>query len=155
MTSVKALSAPAVPAAGEPHVAVLVGVLMQEIRDRFAAEDWGPLRQSHFRLLSNVPREGIRITDLGERLRMTKQASGQFVSALVDTGHLEVCPDPHDARVRVVVRTALGDETVKAFNARILRMERKWAKAVGPERYAEFRRVLQDLGEMLTRPAGQ
>jgi hypothetical protein len=33
--------------------------------------------------LHNVPPEGIRITDLGERLGMTKQASGQFVSALM------------------------------------------------------------------------
>jgi DNA-binding MarR family transcriptional regulator len=147
MTSVKAYTAHpvAVPAAGEPHFAVLAGKLMQEIRDTFAAEDWGGLRQSHFRLLSNVPRDGISITELGERLGMTKQASGQFVTQLIGTGHLEARNDPHDGRVRVVVRTALGDRTVKATNARILRIERKWAKVVGPARYAEFRQVLKEL----------
>lgn len=144
-----------VPAAGEPHVAILIGALMQEIRDTFAAEDWDGLRQSHFRLLSYVPPDGIRITDLGERLGMTKQASGQFVTSLVGTGHLATRHHPHDGRVRVVVRTALGDATVKAFNARILRLERRWAKAVGPERYADFRRVLQEVGESLTPTAGQ
>ena len=149
MTSVKGLSGSGVPSVDEPHVAVLMGVLMQEIRATFMAEDWGGLRQSHIRLLSNVPREGIRITDLGERLGMTKQASGQFVTQLIGTGHLEARTDPHDGRVRVVVRTDLGDRTVKAANARILRIERGWAKAVGPERYAEFRRVLQELGENL------
>ena len=93
MTSVKAHSGTgAVPAAGEPHVAILIGALMEEIRDTFAAEDWDGLRQSHFRLLSNVPRDGIRITDLGERLGMTKQASGQFVTSLVGTGHLAGAP---------------------------------------------------------------
>jgi DNA-binding MarR family transcriptional regulator len=149
MTSVKARSGRGVPSIGEPHVAVLMGVLMQEIRATFAAEEWGGLRQSHFRLLHNVPPDGIRITDLGERLGMTKQASGQFVSALIDTGHLAARHDPHDGRVRVVVRTSLGDQTVKAFNARILRLERSWAKVVGPARYAEFRQVLQELGDNL------
>ena len=145
MTSVKAHSGSGVPPAGEPHFAALGGKLMQEIRDTFAAEDWGGLRQSHLRLLSNVPREGISITDLGERLRMTKQASGQFVTQLIGTGHLQARTDPHDGRVRIVLRTALGDRTVKAANARILRIERKWAKAVGPARYAEFRQVLKEL----------
>jgi DNA-binding MarR family transcriptional regulator len=149
MTSVKARSGRGVPNVGEPHVAQLMGALMQEIRSTFAAEDWGGLRQSHFRLLSNVPPDGIRITDLGERLGMTKQASGQFVSALIDTGHLAARPDPHDGRARVVVRTALGDQAVRAFDARILRLERAWAKVVGPARYADFRRVLQELGENL------
>jgi DNA-binding MarR family transcriptional regulator len=147
MTSVKAHSARhvAVPAAGEPHFAVLAGKLMQEIRATFEAEDWGGLRQSHLRLLSNVPRDGISITELGERLSMTKQASGQFATQLIGTGHLEARTDPHDGRVRVVVRTTLGDRTVKAANTRILRIERKWAKVVGAERYAEFRAVLQEL----------
>ena len=149
MTSVKARSGRGVPSVGEPHVAVLMGALMQEIRATFAAEDCGGLRQSHFRLLHSVPPDGIRITDLGERLGMTKQASGQFVSALIDTGHLVARPDPHDGRARVVVRTSLGDQTVKAFSARILRLERAWAKVVGPARYADFRQVLQELGENL------
>ena len=149
MTSVKAHPGRGVPRLDEPHVAELMGALMQEIRETFASEDWGGLRQSHFRLLHNVPRDGIRITDLGERLGMTKQASGQFVSALIDTGHLVARPDPHDGRARVVVRTSLGDQTVKAFSARILRLERAWAKVVGPARYAVFRQVLQELGENL------
>jgi DNA-binding MarR family transcriptional regulator len=126
-----------------------MGRLMQEVRDIFAAEDWDGLRQSHFRLMSYVPRNGIRITDLAERLGMTKQASGQFVSFLIGTGHLEARSDPRDARVRVVVRTALGDQTVKSVDARIRGIERAWAKVVGPARYADFRQVLVELGDNL------
>jgi DNA-binding MarR family transcriptional regulator len=126
-----------------------MGRLMQNVRDTFAAEDWDGLRQSHFRLLHHVPREGISITDLADRLGMTKQASGQFVSYLVGTGHLEVRSDSSDRRVRVVVRTPLGGRTVKAVNARIGRIERQWSKHVGAERYAEFRGVLEALGRHL------
>ena len=110
-----------------------------------AVEDWGGLRQSHFRLLSLVPREGISISDLAVPLSMTKQAVGQFVGGLEASGHLAVRGEPTDRRVRRVVRTPLGDATVRRVNARIRRIERSWARQVGEERYAEFKAVLRDL----------
>lgn len=149
MTSVKGDAPPSIGATADEHVVALMGLLMQYVRDTFAAEDWGGLRQSHFRLLHYVPREGISITDLADRLGMTKQASGQFVSHLVGTGHLEVRTDPGDRRVRVVVRTPLGGRTVKAVNARVARIERQWSEHVGAARYAEFRGVLDALGQHL------
>ena len=127
------------------HVPQLVGKLMFEVRDTFAAEDWGGLRQSHFRLLTYVPRDGISVTELAQSLRMSKQACGQFVTQLEATGHLAIRADATDRRVRVIVRTALGDRTLKASNARIRRIEREWARRVGVDRYATFRAVLEEL----------
>src|SRR5664279_1086155 len=109
MTFVKGEVRSADITAADVPVVELMGRLMQEVRETFAAEDWGGLRQSHFRLMYNVPRDGISITDLADRLHMTKQAGGQFVTLLAGTGHLEVRSDPADRRARVVVRTALGD----------------------------------------------
>jgi len=146
MTSVKGLERPApLPDWVDVHAAVLVGRLMEEIRLAFDGEDWGGLRQSHFRLLAQVPPAGISVTDLAATLRMTKQAAGQFVTQLEGTGHLTTRTDPGDRRVRLVVRTPLGDRTSKAVTARIRRVERAWARRVGAERYAEFRAVLEDL----------
>jgi DNA-binding MarR family transcriptional regulator len=145
MTSVKGEKSRPVPAAGETHIAVLAGQLMREIRDTFAAEDWGGLRQSHFRLMSQVPRGGISVTALAVQVGMTKQGCGQFVNQLRGSGHLDIRSDPADRRVRVVVRTPLGDRTIKAVEARILRIERSWARQVGRERYADFRAVLQEI----------
>ena len=134
----------------DPHVAVLLGKLLLEVRAAFAGEDWGGLRQSHFRLLSQVPPAGISVTDLALLLGMTKQAVGQFVTSLVESGHLEVRASPADRRVRLVVRTRLGDDTNRAVTAGIRRVERQWARRVGPERYAAFRDVLETLA-----PRGQ
>ena len=145
MTRVKAPLLPGVPEHVDLHVAVLAGRLMAEIREVFAGEDWDGLRQSHFRLLSLVPPEGISVTELAERLGMTKQAAGQFVTQLEGTGHLETQVDPADRRLRVVIRTALGDRTNKAVTARIRRIERAWARRVGEDRYAEFRDVLTEI----------
>ena len=74
MTSVKGFPAE------ELHVPLLMGLLFREVRDVYAAEDWDGLRQSHFRVISSVPPEGISVTDLGERVGMTKQGCGQFVT---------------------------------------------------------------------------
>lgn len=137
-----------------PHAAVLMGQAMQHIRATFAAEDWGGLRQSHFRLLSCVPAAGVSITDLAELLAMTKQGCGQFVSFLSDSGHLTVAENPDDRRARVVQRTPLGDRTVQAVNERIYRIEQEWAELVGPRRYATFRRVLLELTADSTRRPG-
>ena len=145
MTRVKPVVRPPVPDHVDRHVAVLAGRLMSDIRDVFAAEDWDGLRQSHFRLLANVPPDGITVTELAELLQMTKQAAGQFVTQLESTGHLETRADPADRRLRVITRTALGDRTTKAVTARIRRIERGWARRVGEERYALFRDVLTEI----------
>lgn len=140
MTSVKSF----VPRT-ERHAALLMGLLMRQVHDVFAAEDWKGLRQSHFRVISAVPPEGITITELGERVGMTKQGCGQFVTQLSQTGHLRVEHSPADRRTRIVYRTSAGNRTIAAVTARNLRLEQDWAEQVGPERYRVFREVLEDL----------
>ena len=128
-----------------PHVAVLLGETLDAIRQIFRTEDWGGLRQSHFRLLTLIPDEGISVTDLAARLGMTKQGCGQFVTLLTQGGQLQTGPDVHDRRVRMVRRTPVGDRVVAAVNQRIQRIEEDWAEHVGPQRYATFRAVMHDL----------
>ena len=76
---------------------------------------------------------------------MTTQAAGQFVSALVESGHLVQVPDPSDGRARLVSRTAAGTRAVRLVRRRIAALEATWADQVGPQRYATFRSVLRDL----------
>lgn len=131
--------------AQERHLAMLLGTVMERLRDRLLAEDWGGLRSSHFRVIGNVPAEGINVTDLAERLGMTKQGCGQFVSQLVGTGHLATAPDPGDGRARLVRRTPLGEQNVRDVAARNAAIEDEWRAAVGDRRYATFRKVLEEL----------
>jgi DNA-binding MarR family transcriptional regulator len=140
MSSVKRV----VPAE-ERQVPLMMGLLFREVSRTFAEEDWGGLRQSHFRVISSVPAEGISVTELAERLGMTKQWCGQFVSSLVASRHLRVTQDPADRRVRLVRRTAKGGRTIAAVTARILAIEEDWAAQVGERRYRTFRRVLEEL----------
>ncbi|MTD15603.1 MarR family transcriptional regulator [Nakamurella sp. YIM 132087] len=132
---------------GERHVAVLLGGLLQGVRDAFDPVEWGGLRQSHFRVISSVPAGGISVTELAERVGMTKQGCGQFVAQLVASGHLTSEPGPVDARVRIVRRTPLGEENVVAVTARMDMVEQAWRERVGDRRYATFRKVLEQLAD--------
>ncbi len=129
----------------EIHAPMLMGMLFREVHAIFENEDWDDLRQSHFRVISAVPEQGVSITELGERVRMTKQGCGQFVAHLVDTGHLATDTDPSDRRVRVVRRTQLGQQMLDAVRDRNTRIEQDWAEQVGQERYQIFRAVLEEL----------
>jgi DNA-binding MarR family transcriptional regulator len=129
----------------EVQVALLMGLLFREISQTFADEDWGGLRQSSFRVISAVPEGGINVTELGDRLGMTKQGCGQFVTQLEQTGHLRTEADPSDRRVRRVHRTPRGHETIAAVTQRMLRLEDDWAQIVGERRYRTFRRVLEEI----------
>ena len=141
MTTVKGFPAE------EVHVPLLMGLLFREVRDVYAAESWGGLRPSHFRVISSVPPEGISVTDLGERVGMTKQGCGQFVTSLVGSGHLKVHQDPTDRRVRLVRRTPKGRRLIARVTARTLEIEEEWASQVGERRYRTFRKVLEELAE--------
>ena len=131
--------------AAQTHAPMLMGLLFRQVHAIFATEDWDGLRQSHFRVMSAVPEQGVSITELGERVGMTKQGCGQFVTQLVETGHLATELDPSDRRVRLVRRTPLGQQVLDAVRERNLRIEQVWAEQVGHERYRVFRGVLEEL----------
>lgn len=133
------------PDGGDIHVAVLAGLLFGKIRTAFDPDEWEGLRQSHFRLLSNVPDTGLTITELAEVLGMTKQGCGQFVTALVASKHLRTASDRHDRRVRRVFRTARADRLMRAVDDHLATLEQEWATQVGPRRYATFRTVLTEI----------
>lgn len=136
---------PRVPEEDGPHLAVLTEQLLQRVRHALLEHDWEGLRVVHFRVLGFVPAEGTTISALAEPLRMTKQAAGQFVAQLEQSGHLELRVDERDRRRRVVVRTGRGDQLVAQVDAAVAELEREWAEQIGEQRYAVFRDVLVEL----------
>jgi DNA-binding MarR family transcriptional regulator len=99
-------------------------------------------------VLGHVPPEGITVTDLADRVGMTKQGIGQFVTQLTESRHLRVSPHPDDRRVRIVHRTAKGDTSVRDLNALLEELEETWAQRVGNARYREFRATLLAIAGM-------
>lgn len=134
----------------EVHTPVLVGLLFRRLGEAVHTRDWQGLRQSHFRVLACVPPDGASVTEVAERVGVTKQACGQLVTPLVEAGHLRVDPSPTDGRVRVLRRTPSGDRFYADVRRQVADIEAGWAAQVGERRYAEFRAVLAELA--LTEP---
>src|SRR6266516_3638532 len=148
MTSVNKLAG--MPTGPWPeHIAGLLGQALKRIRAEILAtseEHFPGLRVSHYRLLELTPPEGARITDLAEVAAMTKQALGQHVDYLQKLGYTESDRLRGDRRVRLVRRTARGEEAVAFGRAAIERVEALWAERLGPERYDVLRETLRELG---------
>ena len=147
MTSVNDLSGRP-PGPWPEHIAGLLGRALRRLREEILAvsDDFPGLRVSHYRLLELIPPDGARITDLAEVALMTKQALGQHVDYLQGLGYTESDRLRADRRVRLVRRTARGEEAVAFSRAAIERVEALWADQLGLERYEEFREILRVIG---------
>jgi len=144
-----------VNSAGPDHVLALAGSFLDSFRRDLAAEAARPerrraaavartLRSSQIRLLSLTPAEGMRVTDLAERVGMTKQALGEFADALEERGLLETVRDPADRRVRILRPTALGRRAVTQATAVIDAVEDQWRDRLGEQRWADLRELLRE-----------
>lgn len=143
---------------GDPdHVLALAGTFLDRFRRDLAAEAGLParrrqtaavrsLRSSQIRLLSLTPAEGMRVTDLAERVGMTKQALGEFANELERRGLLESVRDPADRRVRILRPTALGRRAVSQAETVIAAVEEKWRERLGDARWATLRELLEEAG---------
>jgi DNA-binding MarR family transcriptional regulator len=139
--------------AGDRHVMLALGNLMAESREHILTQAGSELRPSHHRVIGHVPPEGITVTELAERVGMTKQGIGQFVQQLTDSDHLRTTAHPQDKRLRIIRRTTKGDASVRQLTAVLAELEERWAKRVGRARYREFRDVLDQLAEVSSRSA--
>jgi DNA-binding MarR family transcriptional regulator len=128
----------------EPLPELMAG-LFGRLRAEMDDGTLGDLRMSHVRVMSGVPPEGINVTDLSALAGMSKQGCGQFVTQLVETGHLRTGPHPDDGRVRLVFRTAEGDRFMTGVYAALARIEERFSSQVGERRFATFENVLAEL----------
>lgn len=104
------------------------------------------LRGSHGRILDLLGDEGTRPSALAADAWITKQAISQRIRELEEARLVVTTPDPTDGRAMVVQRTAEGDRVRSSAVARIRAAETEWANLVGPDRYATFRQVIDELG---------
>ena len=93
-----------------------------------------------------IPSQGLRITDLAKRAGMTKQALGEFVDSLEDSGFVSSGQDHSDRRVRLVCRTPRGDEAAESSARTIASVEKRWREEIGARRYDAMKQVLRELG---------
>jgi DNA-binding MarR family transcriptional regulator len=110
------------------------------------------LRAAHTRLLPHISPEGVRLTELAERVGITKQAVGKLVDDLEAQGVVTREPDPVDGRALRVRYTDRGAEALLHGLGILAELEREVAGTVGTKRMAELNAILSDVVRALEAP---
>lgn len=106
---------------------------------------FGDLRPTHGAVLRHMAREGVRITELAEKARMTKQSMAELVDYMRERGYAQLVADPTDGRAKLVMLTERGWE-VHAILVRSSRaFEKECARQLGAAKWQELRQLLDEL----------
>ena len=84
-----------------PLIALLQDVQRQmadELHERLGKLGYEEIRPAHGCVFGNMRPHGVRLTDIAERARITKQSVGEIVTNLEELGYVERILTPRDRR---------------------------------------------------------
>lgn len=131
-----------------PLIALLQDVQRQmadELHERLGKLGYEEIRPSHGCVFGNMRPHGVRLTDIAERARITKQSVGEIVTDLEALGYVERVPDPEDKRAKLVRLTPRGEEVQDAAYATFTEIEAEWGERIGKKKVAALRAALEEL----------
>jgi DNA-binding MarR family transcriptional regulator len=107
--------------------------------------------RAHHRVIHFVNRQpGIRVADLLDILKITKQSLGRVLKQLLDLGFIEQRPGPQDRRQRLLYPTDAGRALAARLSDPQVRRVGNALAALSPAELAgaeEFLRLIVDAGE--------
>lgn len=125
----------------------LVGLIVPELHRRLDEAGFGDQRPAHNAVFAHVPPEGIRLTELADRARISKQAMAELVDDLVAKDYLVKEPDPSDGRAKLIKFTDRAYHAIPLALETFDAIEAEWAAALGGDRMAALRGCLEELLE--------
>ena len=136
----------------EPHPALLMYIgaryVEQRVFDAVVAAGYDDITPAMARAAARLTESGIRVTELAEQARITKQSASVLVDQLESAGYVERAPDPVDARARLVVIAPRGREVQQVARREERAIRREWERHLGSERLAALQSALLDLREI-------
>jgi DNA-binding MarR family transcriptional regulator len=116
-----------------------------EFREELERSEFGDIRPTHGCVFRYVQGDGLRLTDIAERAKLTKQSVGEIVDDLVERGYAQRIPDPEDRRAKLICLTEKG-ERAQAHGRRLFdKVEKRWAQRYGDERIAGLRELMEEI----------
>lgn len=135
-----------------PHPGLLMFIgaryVEQRVADAVAAAGYDDITPAMGRAAARLGEDGIRVTELAEQARITKQSASALVELLEKAGYVERVPDQRDARARLVVIAERGREVQRLARREERAIEREWTRHLGEERMSALRDALEALREV-------
>ena len=129
-----------------PHPGLLMFIgaryVEQRVSDAVLAAGYDDLTPAMGRVAARLGDDGLRVTDLADQARITKQSASVLVDQLERAGYVERVPDPSDARARLVVIAPRGRAVQQVARREERAIEREWARHLGAERMAALQESL-------------
>lgn len=104
---------------------------------------YGYITPSMARLYSYLGNHPISISELGRRLKISRQAVHQMVNEGIKSGFLELIDCPQDKRVKLVKFSQAGEEMATVAISEIHKAEQMLKMHIGEENVQELRRILE------------
>ncbi|HEV7483223.1 MAG TPA: MarR family transcriptional regulator [Solirubrobacterales bacterium] len=124
---------------------VVQDALFAEFRQELVASGYGDIRPTHGCVFRFIREEPLRLTELATLAGMTKQSIGEVIDNLVELGYVKRVPDPQDRRAKLLCLTERGEEAQKVGFGLFKKVEQRWAKRYGPQRFAQLRELLEEI----------
>ncbi|MGE5408492.1 MAG: MarR family winged helix-turn-helix transcriptional regulator [Syntrophothermus sp.] len=124
---------------------IVAEALLVEFRAELEAAGYGDVRPTHGCVFRFVHEDGLRLTDLANLARMTKQSVGEIVDDLVELGYVERVPDPDDRRAKLIRLTGKGERAQVVGFGLFARLEERIAERYGADRLAAARELLEEI----------
>ncbi|HSS42627.1 MAG TPA: MarR family transcriptional regulator [Solirubrobacterales bacterium] len=119
--------------------------LFAEFREELERSEYSDIRPTHGCVFRFVQGEGLRLTEIAERAKLTKQSVGEIVDDLVQRGYAKRIPDPDDRRAKLICLTERGEAAQAHGRKLFAKVERRWAQRYGAERIAALRELLEEI----------
>jgi DNA-binding MarR family transcriptional regulator len=110
------------------------------------------LHPAHTAVIPNLPPQGLRLTELAEKLRVSVQRAGQLVQELEDAGYVERSVDARDARAKLVRYSARGRRLMQDVAEVDAALRSELAERLGEAKLAQLARAIGALHRELVGP---
>jgi DNA-binding MarR family transcriptional regulator len=136
-----------------PYVGAMLRVVWQWVRDQLYAgvveAGFDDLNAAHVGLWRYPGLQGVRPSQLADRVGITKQSVNDLLGHLEAHGYLLRVPDSGDGRARVIRLTSRGRRLEQTIYAAAGAAQLRIAEILGPRRFAQLHRSLELLTEQL------
>ena len=144
-----------VPAAEPPVGPPLIGALLRmpweavqrHMLERLHEHGFTDLDAAYLNVFLYPGPQGARPSELAARLKISKQALNYLLGELERLGYLERRPDPDDLRSKRIHLTPRGTSLIPVIREAVSEVETTWAQQLGPENFAQLRKLLLDLNQ--------
>ena len=137
-----------------PFVGAQLRAVWQWLRDQMyagvVAAGYDDLNPAHVGLWRYPGLEGLRPSQLADRVEITKQSVNDLLGHLEQHGYLERLPDSADGRARVIRLTSKGRRLEETIYAEAGAAQLRIAEILGPRRFAQLHSSLELLTELLS-----